>query len=152
MTSTGQLIKTVSSNWILLIFQLALEKTFFGDARESEVSECIDVLLHMQQYFSYICDGTDVQADWRSGLRLGSQCHRHFVGFFNMPSKHWHGATEKLPHFSETAPFQSPFTTRMGIERTYSRLKLQRSPRRKNNQSILSIGDWKINSASRGMD
>ena len=25
--------------------------------------ECIGVLRHMQQYFSYICDGTDVQVD-----------------------------------------------------------------------------------------
>ena len=27
---------------------------------------CIRVLRHMQRYFSYICDGTDVQADGRS--------------------------------------------------------------------------------------
>ena len=30
------------------------------------VCECIGVLRHMQQYFRYICSGTDVQADWRS--------------------------------------------------------------------------------------
>ena len=29
------------------------------------VSECIGVLRHMQRYFSYICEDTDVQADWR---------------------------------------------------------------------------------------
>ena len=28
------------------------------------VSECIGVLRHMQRYFSYICDGTESQADW----------------------------------------------------------------------------------------
>ena len=28
--------------------------------------ELIGVLRHMQRYFSYICDDTDVQADWRS--------------------------------------------------------------------------------------
>ena len=28
--------------------------------------EFIGVLRHMQRYFSHICDGTDVQADWRS--------------------------------------------------------------------------------------
>ena len=28
--------------------------------------EFIGVLCHMQWYFSHICDGTDVQADWRS--------------------------------------------------------------------------------------
>ena len=27
------------------------------------VSECIGVLRHMQRYFSYICDDTDVHAD-----------------------------------------------------------------------------------------
>ena len=27
------------------------------------VRECIGVLRHMQQYFSHICDGTDVQAE-----------------------------------------------------------------------------------------
>ena len=32
----------------------------------SWMSEFIGVLRHMQQYFSLICDGTDVQADWRS--------------------------------------------------------------------------------------
>ena len=28
--------------------------------------EFIGVLRHMQRYFSYICDDTNVQADWRS--------------------------------------------------------------------------------------
>ena len=27
--------------------------------------EFIGVLRHMQRYFSYICDGKDVQVDWR---------------------------------------------------------------------------------------
>ena len=70
---------------------------------------------HMHHYFSYICDGTDVQAgkvkvNWlfnvtindisviyvtahrcagglkkKLDLRSGSQRHRHFVGFFNVP-------------------------------------------------------------------
>ena len=31
----------------------------------------IDVLLHMQRYFSHICDGTDVQADWRRSCTYG---------------------------------------------------------------------------------
>ena len=30
------------------------------------VIECIDVLCYMQRYFSYICDGTDMQAGWSS--------------------------------------------------------------------------------------
>ena len=35
------------------------------------VCVCIGVLRHMQQYFSYICDGTDVQADWRRSCTYG---------------------------------------------------------------------------------
>ena len=48
--------------------------------------------------------------------------HRHFVGFFNVPFQaptqghHFNGYSEK------PAPFQSPFTTRIGIRRTYSYL------------------------------
>ena len=38
-------------------------------------------------------------------LRLGSQRHRHFVGFFNMTILHWHGTTLFIQLFRETAPF-----------------------------------------------
>ena len=31
----------------------------------------IGVLRHMQQYFSYRCDDTDVQADWRRSFTYG---------------------------------------------------------------------------------
>ena len=34
-------------------YRVYIEFEFFG------------VLRHMQRYFSHICDGTDVQADWR---------------------------------------------------------------------------------------
>ena len=37
----------------------------------ASVSECIGVLGHMQRYFSYICSGTDVQADWRRSCTYG---------------------------------------------------------------------------------
>ena len=33
--------------------------------------EFVGVLRHMQRYFSQICDGTDVQADWRSYFTYG---------------------------------------------------------------------------------
>ena len=33
--------------------------------------EFIGVLRHMQQYFSHICDGTDVQADWWKSCTYG---------------------------------------------------------------------------------
>ena len=38
-------------------------------------------------------------------LRSGSQRHRHFVGFFNVPVLYWHGATLFVRLFRETAPF-----------------------------------------------
>ena len=38
-------------------------------------------------------------------LRSGSQHHRHFVGFFNMPVLHRHGTTLFTRLFQETAPF-----------------------------------------------
>ena len=56
-------------------------------------------------------------------LRLGFQRYRHFVGFFNMPVQATTMGPPFLWLFWETAPFQSPFTTRMGIPRTYSHLK-----------------------------
>ena len=33
--------------------------------------ELIGVLRHMQRYFNHICDGTDVQADWRRSFTYG---------------------------------------------------------------------------------
>ena len=33
--------------------------------------EFIGVLRHIQRYFSHICDGTDVQADWRRSCTYG---------------------------------------------------------------------------------
>ena len=35
--------------------------------------EFIGVLRHMQRYFSHICDGTDVQADWNKKLGFSPQ-------------------------------------------------------------------------------
>ena len=38
-------------------------------------------------------------------LRSGSQRHRHFVGFFNVPVLHRHGTTLFIRRFRHTAPF-----------------------------------------------
>ena len=39
---------------------------------------CVDMFIgvkrHMQRYFSYLCDGTDVQADWRRRCTLYVLC------------------------------------------------------------------------------
>ena len=73
----------------------------------TDTSVCIGVLHHLKRYFSYICDGTDVQADWRrSCTQSGAQRHRHFVGFFDVPvqaptrGQPFNGYSEKPPHFS----------------------------------------------------
>ena len=49
-----------------LYFLKFLSSTSIKWQRDISVYECIGVSRHMQQYFSYICDSTDVQADWRS--------------------------------------------------------------------------------------
>ena len=55
-------------------------------------------------------------------LRSGSQHHRHFVGFFNVPvlAPTWdHPFYTVIPTHR---PIQSPFTITLGIRRTHSRL------------------------------
>ena len=77
-------------------------------------------------------------------LRSGSQRHRHFVGFFNVPvqARTW---DHPLQLFRVTAPFQSPFTTRMGIRRTYSHMSSNivhcdvKQPSKKKNYMQLNI-------------
>ena len=54
-------------------------------------------------------------------LRSGSHAIDISWGSLTCQSKHRHGTT-LLRLFRETAPFQLPFTTRMGIRRTYSHL------------------------------
>ena len=77
----------------------------------------------MQRYFSYIRYGTDVQGGLKKQyLRSGSQRHRHFVGFFNVPvqaptrGQHLYGYSKKPPHLVA-------FYDTLGIRRTYYRLK-----------------------------
>ena len=78
----------------------------------------------MQRYFCHICDGTDVQADWRScTYGRGSQRHRHFAGFFNVPVLHRHGTSLFIRWFRHT------FYDTLGIRKTYSRLKPPASSR-----------------------
>ena len=50
----------------------------------------IGVLRHMQRYYSHICDGTLKKKLY---LQSGSQRHRHFAGFLNVPVLHRHGTT-----------------------------------------------------------
>ena len=50
-------------------------------------NECIGVQSHMQWYFSYICDGTDMQADWRRSCNYGRAHNTIDIGFFNVAVK-----------------------------------------------------------------
>ena len=56
-------------------------------------------------------------------IRSGSQRHRHFVGFFNVPVLHRHGSPF-LYDYSETPPHLVAIYDRLGIRRTHSRLTL----------------------------
>ena len=75
----------------------------------------------MQRYFSHICDGTDVQADWRSctygrapnGIDISQ-------GSLTCPSY-----TDTGPPFLNTVipthrPIKSPFTTRWDTDDVFS--------------------------------
>ena len=80
----------------------------------------VESTIFQLQYISvYMCDGRPKK---KPDLRSDSQRQRHFVGFCGLTcsSKHL---------FRETSLFQSPLTTRIGIRRTYSRLKPPGSPR-----------------------
>ena len=89
--------------------------------------EFIGVLRHMQRYFSHICDGTDVQADWRSCTygRAPNARHRQFVGFFKVPVLHRHWTTF-LYGDSDTPPYLVAIYDTLGIRGIYSRIKPRR--------------------------
>ena len=61
-------------------------------------------------------------------LRSGSQRHRHFAGFFNVPVLHRHGTNLFIRWFRHTAPLVAFYDT-LGIRRTHSRLKPPASSR-----------------------
>ena len=66
---------------------------------------------HIQRYFSYICDGTQMcmRTEEEDGPTPRLQRHRHFVGFLNLPVQAVTRGPPFLRLFRETAPFQSPF-------------------------------------------
>ena len=51
-------------------YDIISDVTIFQYENEFEF-EFIGVLRHMERYFSYICDGTDVQVDWRRSFTYG---------------------------------------------------------------------------------
>ena len=71
-------------------------------------------------------------------LRSGSQCHRHYVGFFNVPVLHRHGTTLFIP-WSHIPPHLIAFYDTLGIRRTYSRVKPPEIKMNKVLQSLVAI-------------
>ena len=69
--------------------------------------EFIGVLRHMRRYFSHICDGTVVQADWRRSCTYGLAPNAIDIspGFFNVPVLHRHGTTLFIGWIRHTTPF-----------------------------------------------
>ena len=81
-------------------------------------------LRYMQRYFSHICDGANVQADWRRSCTYGRAPNAIDIsqGSLTCPSY-----TDTGPPFlygdSDTPPHLVAFYDTLGIRRTYSRLK-----------------------------
>ena len=102
--------------------------TSIVDSSESEFgvffwhSFIIGVLRHMERYFSYIFDGTDVQADWRS-CTYGRAPNAIDIpqGSLTCPVLHRHKTNLFIRGFWQTAPWVAFYDT-LGIRRTYSRL------------------------------
>ena len=82
----------------------------------------IGVLRHMQRYFSHICDGTDVQADWSCTYGRAPNAIDISHGSLTCPSY-----TDTGPSFlygdSDTPPHLVAFYDTLGINHN-KRLKL----------------------------
>ena len=92
--------------------------------------EFVGVLRHMQRYFSHICDGTDVQADWRRNCIYGRAPNAIDISYGSLTCMSY---TDTGPPFlygdSDTTPHLVAFYDTLGIRRTYSRLKPPASSR-----------------------
>ena len=98
----------------------------YGRVSRRKMVEFICVLRQMQRYFSHICDGTDVQADWRRSCTygLGSQRHRHFAGFFNVPVIHRH-VTNLFIRWFRHPPFSRLLRRKMVFQKQNVQLSLK---------------------------
>ena len=93
------------------------------DAVFEWVSEIGCLMLHATIFQSYMWRHIDVQADWGKCLtygRRGSERHRHFVGFFNVPVQVPTRATLFIRLFREIAPFCRLLRHDGDTEDTYS--------------------------------
>ena len=91
----------------------------------------IGVLRHRQRYFSHICDGTDVHAEWRRGCTYGRASDAIDISYGPLTCPSY---TDTGPPFlygdSDTPPHLVAFYDTLGIRRTYSRLNPPPPPRR----------------------
>ena len=107
--------------------------------------ELIGVLRHMQRYFSHICDGTDNYAGGlkkKLDLRSGSQRHRHFVRFFNVPVQ---APTRDHPFIRwlrHTAPISRLLRSHWDTEDTFSTKTPGPSRGTANKEATTSIRNW----------
>ena len=105
-------------------------------------SEFIGVLRHMQRYFSRICDGTNVQAHWRS-CTYGRDPNAIYISqgsltcpsYIDMGPLFLYGDSDTPPHL--VASYET-----LGIRRTYSRLKPPASSRGTIGQSAFWTSLW----------
>ena len=61
----------VKINPISIFYRPLFGKVSLIIQKDISTIEFIGALRHMQRYFSHICDGTDVQADWRRSCTYG---------------------------------------------------------------------------------
>ena len=104
--------------------------------------EFIGVLRHMQRYFSHTCDGTDVQADWRS-CTYGRAPNAIDISQGSLTCLSY--TDTGLPFLygdSDTPPHLVAFYDTLGIRRTYSRLKPPASSRGVSYSKNKSILEW----------
>ena len=83
--------------------------------------------LNLLSLFWFICCLTSHSTIFQLYLWRHIMCRRTLTCL----SKHRHGTNLFIRVFRETAPFQSPFTASMGIQRIYSHLKTPRVPKGK---------------------
>ena len=94
----------------------------------------IGVLRHMQRYFSHICDGTDVQADWRS-CTYGRAPNAIDISQGSLMCPSYIGTGPPFLYGdSDTPSHLVAFYDTLGIRRTYSRLKHPPPP------GVLTVG------------
>ena len=89
--------------------------------RQSSDARWLYYVMCNQRNFSHICDECAGRLK-KLDLRSGSQRHRHFVGFFNVPVQE----PTRDQHFYTVIPIHRPqlvaFYDTLGIRRTHSRL------------------------------